>query len=136
MMMNAIRQCPSLLTRTASRSAAKVATRNLPLAQISLRRPVTVASLSISRGFYAVPAWREARQHAVQEDVLEGEEEALEESTLPSEDAGASAESFQSLADKGLVNQHVIKNITDRGYANMTPVQSMTIEESLRGDDM
>lgn len=44
---------------------------------------------------------------------------------------------FQDLADKGMVHETVIDRIVNgMGYENMTMVQSMTINESLKGTDM
>jgi ATP-dependent RNA helicase MSS116 len=43
---------------------------------------------------------------------------------------------FQDLADKGLVNPNVIHAVTDRmNIKTMTEVQSMTINETLKGID-
>ena len=44
---------------------------------------------------------------------------------------------FQQLADQGLVNENVIGAITqDMGLSTMTPVQCMTIGETLKGTDV
>lgn len=44
---------------------------------------------------------------------------------------------FQHLADQDLVHKNVINQITKgMGYENMTLVQSMTINETLKGTDM
>lgn len=43
---------------------------------------------------------------------------------------------FQELADRGLVSDKIIRNITEKmGLSTMTDVQSMTINATLKGDD-
>lgn len=61
-------------------------------------------------------------------------EEHLETGTPT--DNGTIYTKFQDLADSGLVNPAVIREITHgMGHATMTQVQSMTINEALRGRD-
>lgn len=44
---------------------------------------------------------------------------------------------FQELADRGLVKPEIIRAVTeDMRLTTMTPVQSMTIAETLKGDDV
>lgn len=44
---------------------------------------------------------------------------------------------FQDLADKGLVNPAIIDEITKgMGHHTMTDVQSLTIDETLKGTDV
>jgi ATP-dependent RNA helicase MSS116 len=62
------------------------------------------------------------------------DEEYLEEGTVPTNTAMYSK--FQELADNGLVDPNVIREITHgMGHETMTPVQTMTINETLRGRD-
>lgn len=43
---------------------------------------------------------------------------------------------FQELADRGLVSENIIRNITEKmGLSTMTEVQSMTINATLNGSD-
>lgn len=62
------------------------------------------------------------------------DEEYLEDGTAPT---GATVYTkFQELADNGLVNADVIREITHgMGHETMTTVQTMTINESLKGRD-
>lgn len=47
------------------------------------------------------------------------------------------ATKFQELLDRGLVNEAIIKPITEgMGHSTMTPVQMMTINETLKGIDV
>lgn len=44
---------------------------------------------------------------------------------------------FQDLADRGLVDSNIIQNIVNgMGHLNMTAVQTMTINETLKGTDV
>lgn len=44
---------------------------------------------------------------------------------------------FQQLADEGLLDERIVSNITkSMGLENLTPVQSMTINETLKGIDV
>lgn len=43
---------------------------------------------------------------------------------------------FQELADRNLVSPKIISNITKMNITTMTDVQSMTIHETLKGDDV
>ncbi len=47
------------------------------------------------------------------------------------------ATTFRQLAERGLVDQGVIRTLTDKmGLETMTPVQSLTINEALKGTDV
>ncbi len=62
------------------------------------------------------------------------DEEYLEDGTVPAE--AAVYTKFQELADNGLVNADVIRQITHgMGHDTMTPVQTLTINETLKGRD-
>jgi hypothetical protein len=62
------------------------------------------------------------------------DEEYLEEGTVPAN--AAVYTKFQELADNGFVNPNVIREITHgMGHETMTPVQTMTINETLKGRD-
>lgn len=62
------------------------------------------------------------------------DEEYLEEGTVTAN--AAVYTKFQELADNGLVNPNVIREITHgMGHETMTPVQTMTINETLKGRD-
>jgi hypothetical protein len=62
------------------------------------------------------------------------DEEYLEEGTVPAN--AAVYTNFQELADNGLVDPNVIREITHgMGHETMTPVQTMTINETLKGRD-
>jgi ATP-dependent RNA helicase MSS116, mitochondrial len=61
-------------------------------------------------------------------------EEHLESGTTKDNDAVYST--FQALADNGLVHPAVIREITHGlGHQTMTPVQSMSINQALKGTD-
>jgi ATP-dependent RNA helicase MSS116 len=62
------------------------------------------------------------------------DEEYLEDGTVPAN--AAVYTKFQELADNGLVNPDVIREITrGMGHETMTPVQTLTINETLKGTD-
>lgn len=66
------------------------------------------------------------------------ENEAPRGSTLEGlGDNGELVTNFQDLADRGLVDANVIDQIVrGMGHHTMTPVQSMTINETLKGTDV
>jgi ATP-dependent RNA helicase MSS116, mitochondrial len=60
----------------------------------------------------------------------------VEDEIEPSQNDGPVYTKFQDLADSGLVHPAVIREITHgMGHETMTPVQTMTINETLKGRD-
>lgn len=60
----------------------------------------------------------------------------VEDEIEPSQNDGPVYTKFQDLADSGLVHPAVIREITHgMGHESMTPVQTMTINETLKGRD-
>lgn len=80
-----------------------------------------------------------------EEELLDEDEQEAEELSHPHDPAshegrpknGGLATKFQELADRGMVCKTVIKTLTqDMGLETMTQVQSMTINETLKGIDV
>lgn len=60
----------------------------------------------------------------------------VEDEIEPSQNDGPVYTKFQDLADSGLVHPAVIREITHgMGHETMTPVQTLTINETLKGKD-
>lgn len=100
-----------------------------------------VASPFIARSFGTSPTWRRsAAAKAVIEDELVQDvnaEELPSDSQIDVATKHGPVTKFQDLADRGLVCQTVVDTITkNMGLETMTQVQSLTLNESLKGADM
>lgn len=86
--------------------------------------PSSVASLQIApKSLYHVSAPRlSASAEASEQPAAAEEREELA--------------SFEQLATRGLVDPKLIRTINRMGITNMTDVQKMTIEETLKGGDV
>jgi len=95
----------------------------------------TVARQAIVQRFLntsSITAYRTAKAERPQ--YKHEDEEYLEDGTIPVD--AAVYTKFQELADNSLVDANVIREITHgMGHETMTPVQTMTINETLKGRD-
>ena len=113
----------------------------------NLRRcPPRVIPSIATRPFGSSSHWRRsaATSVAAEDEAIEGEiEQEVLSQTPPSEAQITRAVEhgpvtrFKELVDRGMVCQTVVNTITkDMGLETMTQVQSLTISESLKGQDM
>lgn len=128
-MLGAVRRqgLAQALRACAPRSIPSRATLQL----VKCQRPSAISPLTTFRALHSSPAFRYAAtgsgaaaqaQAQANESALSGEERI----TL-----------FQELADQDLVSSKIIYNITKKmNITTMTDVQSMTINETLKGDDV
>jgi len=99
-----------------------------------------------ARSFGTSPQWRRyaAAAAAHEEDANEGEieqevyaEESPSDAQIKQATKQGPATKFKDLADRGLVCRTVVDTLTkDMGLETMTQVQSLTLNESLKGADM
>ena len=150
-------QCRQSMISAARRGPSSVARSLTSLSKCySCRRPDNTRSIqrrfpqlicsTISRPFGSSPQWRisaAARAVAEDEDIEEDTEQGsnsqkppLGAQTKQAEQHG-SITRFEDLAKRGMVCQTVVDTITKQmGLETMTQVQSLTISESLKGQDM
>ena len=144
-MLHALRRGPASTTLSSfSRSLCSQCFRSIrprTLRQSSL----CIRHIPIERSFGTSPQWRQpAVASAAYEEAVEGEiEQEVQAEEPPSEsqiDAAVQhgpVTKFKDLASRGLVCQTVVDTITrDMGLETMTQVQSLTLNESLKGIDM
>ena len=119
---NISRTASPLFTPAIRSSALSLSARNVAR-QVIVSRYLNTSSAT---GYRTAQAVRPRYGHA--------DEEYLEDGTVPAN--AAVYTKFQELADNGLVNSDVIREITHgMGHETMTPVQTMTINETLKGRD-
>jgi len=147
-MFNALRRGPTSITRSLIALSASVhCTRCIPYrlsASISSRFQPTL----LARSLHSTTQWRRQASAALEieerelldENELEAEE--LSHDHDPATHAGRPekdglATKFQELADRGMVSKTIVKTLTeDMKLETMTQVQSMTINETLKGIDV
>lgn len=145
-MLNIARRGPSSVARslfsfsTCSRCSRPAHTPDL---QRCLPR---IVSQITARPFGSSSQWKQyaAARVAAEDEAIEGEIEQEVISQTPPSDAQINraiqhgpVTRFVDLAERGMVCQTVVNTITrDMGLETMTQVQSMTINESLKGQDM
>jgi ATP-dependent RNA helicase MSS116 len=127
-MFNACRRGPASISRVV-RTASTIFTPVVRSSGITLltrnvsRPAITSRYLTVSSGNRWGGA-AHARQLRDEDDLKTTEHE------------GPTYTKFQELADQGLVHPAIIREITHgMGHETMTPVQTMTINESLKGRD-
>ena len=126
-MLGAVRQghvLARVLRTCSARSISQITRRPAKWQQLSSSRISPLAT----RTFHSSPSWKKP-------SLAEAEAESAEQEEQPRESNGLITE-FQDLADRGLVSEKIIKSITQKmGLKTMTEVQSMTINETLKGSD-
>ena len=145
-MLSAARRGPSSVARSLT-SLSKCYRFGRPdyTRSIQRRLPRLICS-TITRPFGSSPQWRisaAARAVAEDEDIEEDTEQGVYSQKPPSGAQIKRAEQhgpvtrFEDLAKRGMVCQTVVDTITKKmGLETMTQVQSLTISESLKGQDM
>ena len=145
-MLNIARRGPpsaarSLLTLSpCSRCSRPAQTRDLQRCFPRILSPI------LARSFGSSPQWKRsaAASAAAEDEAIEGEIEQEVFSQTPQPDAQIKravqhgpVTKFKDLAERGMVCQTVVDTITkSMGLETMTQVQSMTVSESLKGQDM
>ena len=145
-MLNIARRGPSSVARsllflsTRSRCSGPAHTQDLQRCLLQTVLPIT------ARPFGTSSQWkRSAAASATAEDkVIEAEIEQEVFSQTPPSDTqikralrNGPVTKFKELAERGMVCQTVVDTITkSMGLETMTQVQSLTINESLKGQDM
>ena len=145
-MLNISRRGPASVARsllsfsTCSRCSGPTHPRDLQRCLPRIRSP------TIARPFGSSSQWRRsaAASAAVEDEVIEGEIEQESFAQTPPSNAQINravqhgpVTKFKDLAERGMVCQTVVDTITkDMGLETMTQVQSLTINESLKGKDM
>ena len=116
------RKASPLFTPAIKSSALQLSARNVARQAIVSR----YLNTSTATGYRTAQTARPRYDHV--------DEEYLEDGTVAAN--AAVYTKFQELADNGLVNPDIIRDITHgMGHETMTPVQTMTINETLKGRD-
>lgn len=96
----------------------------------------------IARTLHSSPLWRRSApavaEAELDEDFIVGQvEKPLSDSQSNAATEHGPVTKFQELADRGMVSPTVVKTLTqDMRLETMTQVQSLTINETLRGIDV
>ncbi|MCJ1249309.1 hypothetical protein MMC30_006532 [Trapelia coarctata] len=147
-MLNALRRGPTSVTRSLIALSTPVhCTRHIPY-RLSANTRSRLHPTPLNRSFHSIPQWRRQAAAAVEAE----QEELLDEDELEAEDLshdhdpathagrpqkGGLVTKFQELADQRLVSKTLVKTLTeDMKLETMTQVQSMTINETLKGIDV
>lgn len=140
-MLSAVRRAPGSLKRVlSSRSTAAsiaIARRLTPSTSISTRYTPQVAGAA--RQLHSTPRWqRDAYATAASIDYdAPAEHQDRNNAPAKSNPKEGPITSFQELAEKKLVDANLIRPITDdMKITTMTHVQSLTINETLKGVDV
>ncbi|KAI9710628.1 MAG: hypothetical protein M1812_007393 [Candelaria pacifica] len=144
-MLGALRR-GSILAPRILRSASSTPLRSLNQPYISLKTSNSVFRPATTSGLYPqTTRWQSNAAAALAEDeVIEGEiehevhaQEPPSNSEIQQQTQQGPITRFQELADRGLVNATVVETITSTmRIETMTQVQSMTINETLKGADV
>lgn len=148
-MLNTLRRGPASFARAlqlcSTSSSSFLCTPSARPRQSQLRS-LQRSSVITCRALHSSPQWRRyaTASAEAQDEGIEGQIEADVNSQRPpsDEDVGVSASlemvtKFQQLADLNMVSPVVVKTLTaDMGLETMTQVQSLTINETLKGIDV
>lgn len=145
-MLHAVRRGPASIARPLiSATASSRCTRNALPRNLRQHAPRITFSVA-ARSFGTSPQWRRTATAIapLEDEAIEGElEQEVLASTPPSDSQIDEATShgpvttFEGLAQRKMVCQTVIDTITrSMGLKTMTQVQSMTINETLKGTDV
>ncbi len=145
-MLNIARRGPSSIARSLfSLSSCSRCSRPVNSQDLQPCVPRTIFPTT-ARHFGSSSQWRRyaAASVAVEDEAIEGEIEQEVFSQTPPSDTQINravrhgpVTRFEDLAERGMVCQNVVNTITkEMGLETMTQVQSMTINESLKGQDM
>ena len=148
LMLNALRRGPASVARalrlssTSSSAIVCVRSAGTKRSQIcSLQRPSVISC----RALHSSPQWRRTAAIAeAHDDAVEGQARQQVTSQSPPSDSENDASKvlgrvikFRQLADLNMVNPVIVNTLTkDMGLETMTQVQSLTINETLKGIDV
>lgn len=141
-MLSAVRRAPGSLTRVLSSTstASCVVGRLIPKPSLPARYTPQIACTA--RQLHSSPRWRRTAYAAasVEDDAPA---ETQERNDGPSRSKASQAANqgpitmFQELAERNLVDESLIRPITqDMNITTMTHVQSLTINQTLKGVDV
>ena len=140
-MLSAVRRAPgSLTTVLSSRSTATSIARRLTPG-ISVSTPYTSHVACAARQLHSTPRWQRNAYAAARVDYDDPAEPQDRNNALARSKAQAPKEGaitkFQELVEQKLVNENIIRPITeDMNITTMTHVQSLTINQTLKGVDV
>lgn len=133
-MFNACRRSSVSISRIAAAASSKPLSTLHKQSILSLSAGKPQIAVAYSRSFHSsfLHSYNVAARRRVDEnEVPQGS------STEGLGEDGEYITKFQDLADRGLVHSNVTNQITQgMGHETMTPVQSMTINETLKGTDV
>lgn len=148
MMLNTLRRGPASIARalhlSSTFSPAIICVRSARTRQskiCSLQRPSVVSC----RRLHSSPQWRRyAAVAEARDEAIEGPNRQQDTSHRPPSDAEndpskvrGRVTQFRQLADLNMVNPVIVNTLTrDMGLETMTQVQSLTINETLKGIDV
>ncbi len=120
-MLTALRRGPATLIKAWSMARVSGKARLPP----STSRPVANQYAIAARSYHQTPIARQLAAESVQDE-------------LPAHDGIFPViTEFQQLSDRNLLDEHVVNTLTKQmGLKTLTPVQSMTITETLKGIDV
>ena len=146
-MLNTLRRGPASITRVlhSSSTSSTVCIRIARARQLQLR-PIQTPFVTSSRALHSSPQWRRyaTATAEVQDEAIEGQIADEVNSQRPPSNADIDISTrlgrvtkFHQLADLNMVSPVVVKTLTqDMGLETMTQVQSLTINETLKGIDV
>ena len=146
-MLNTLRRGPASIARVlhSSSTYSTVCIRIARARQLQLR-PIQTAIVTSSRALHSSPQWRRyaTATAEVQDEAIEGQIADEVNSQRPPSNADIDISTrlgrvtkFHQLADLNMVSPVVVKTLTqDLGLETMTQVQSLTINETLKGIDV
>lgn len=147
-MLTAFRSGRTSLGRSLFAFAAPSASKSVVLSWATCRDRQPIQLKLIARSLHSSPLWRRSAtataELEAEQELIEGEIREEINSQRPPPDSQISTATkhgpvtkFQELADRGMVSPTVIKTLTqDMRLETMTQVQSLTINETLKGIDV
>lgn len=152
-MLTTLRRCPTSITRSLVALSSPLRQSLIARPRLSLRVLQRLPVTQLDRQLHSTTQWRRnsaAVAEVEEEDMMEDEEldgDALKENDHAEandshrhsniKQQGGLITKFQDLADQQMVSPTVIKTLTqDMNLETMTQVQSMTINETLKGIDV
>ena len=144
-MLHTYRRGPASLTRLLSSPLIpSICAKATPCLKLSHNPPRTLTSATL-RPFSCVSRLHQAYAQQARREYEEVEDEVADNvrSQRPPSDSGIDAATkhgpvtkFADLSKRNMVSEQIVKTLTeDMGMVTMTQVQSMTINETLKGVD-
>lgn len=140
-MLSAVRRGPASFARLLCSTPANTALARRVSPRTSLQARSTLLIAPGARHLHSTPRWQ--RYAYAEADIEDDVEEELQVRRNPPAKQAAqetklgAITKFQELVDQNLVDEKLIRPITrDMGITTMTQVQSLTINETLKGVDV